>query len=293
MIMILKPMNSITLAIVFSILQQINAGKWIYIIVVIRLRKNSLSTFILILMTIILEASQEDNSISEKKLLLIDFDDSFTYNIVAEFNLLNVSVTIINHKLFLDFYKENESNFMSLFCGVLLGPGPGKPKDYRELNKPLKKLLDFKDFPIMGICLGHQILLGLKGFTCRRSSKIKHGESENIDLFEWRELLPAFSNRKDYFQYVARYNSLCIKHEPRLYEEDYKIILSDNSEIMGLYSKNLLTTQFHPESVGTNCPRLFFKLFFNFMYNKVYDISSQSQWHLRSTHSKLSEGPRC
>ena len=64
-----------------------------------------------------------------KKILIIDFNDSFTFNIVSEIYKSNQNIHVVNYRqinkdFVLEYSKEEE------VVGVVFGPGPGHPDDY-------------------------------------------------------------------------------------------------------------------------------------------------------------------
>lgn len=179
-------------------------------------------------------------------LLLIDFEDSFTYNIASDFKKLNsFKVNIV---------KWNELNFadIKLTNIICLGPGPGKPKDYNKIYPLVKKALDNPLIYMYGICLGHQIIGELKGFELIKCQKPLHGVAKKYNLnAKWRQLLNIETNHIK----VQHYNSLCLKNK---YHPSIKT-LSYHDEILLMKGERFISYQFHPESIGTDDSELFFR----------------------------------
>ena len=99
-------------------------------------------------------------------LLLIDNYDSFTYNLyqyIAELSDAEI-VVVRNNQITIDLVKKQKPSH------IILSPGPKTPKD-AGICVPLIQSL-YKEIPIFGICLGHQ-LLGLT-FGCE-VEKLKFG----------------------------------------------------------------------------------------------------------------------
>ncbi len=168
----------------------------------------------------------------------IDFEDSFSYNVVQELSLAGFSVEVVNWK---DYEKNPEGNTL-----LVLGPGPGHPDDYQSLFFLLKEWLNQKR-PLFGVCLGHQILWRLLGEEVVRSKKPLHGQKIELLLDQdWREWLGV---EKRIF--VQRYNSLAV---PSIVGKNFGVFKNfiQDEEILMTRSSHMISYQFHPESVGTS-----------------------------------------
>ena len=163
------------------------------------------------------------------KILLIDNYDSFTYNLyhyVSSFNK-NVDVKrndrinskdIINNK-----YKK-----------IVISPGPGNPN---QAGNCLKIVKDFyKKIPILGVCLGHQIIGQVFGSKIVQAKNLMHGKTSVI---------------KSKFT-ATRYHSLIVDRT-NLSKELIVTATTDNNIIMGLMHNKyqIHGVQFHPESINT------------------------------------------
>jgi anthranilate/para-aminobenzoate synthase component II len=181
--------------------------------------------------------------LNRTKIYIIDFEDSFTYNIATELYAEEKRIEIISH---LDFFSED---FFSIFfnnivkpTAVILGPGPGSPEEYRHY---FSKIIELKYGPslfLMGICLGHQLLGLIDGLSVRSSFKPIHGEQIKI-------------NFKNQIIQVQRYNSLAL-FESRNSSEEIQIRQWERG----------VSYQFHPESIGTEKKSLFFKDLLDFIH---------------------------
>ncbi|MBD64280.1 MAG: hypothetical protein CME62_03685 [Halobacteriovoraceae bacterium] len=181
---------------------------------------------------------------------LLDFQDSFTFQIYSELLKLNLNLNIkvipleeIEH-----FLNEEKRGY------YILGPGPGHPQDYKELYPSLHKILNNHDNQVLGICLGHQIICHLKGFSIQRSKHPTHGMQIKYHLE--KKLQRALSLPEEI--YVQRYNSLAVmalNENPTQWPE-LKHIHDD--ELVIAQDKNILSFQFHPESIGTVESQQFF-----------------------------------
>lgn len=187
---------------------------------------------------------------------LCDFEDSFTYNIFTELKLSGLKVMIVPKKKVPSFLEEKMNTTQKEI--IILGPGPGHPKEYKETLMALKKALTFSHLYFYGICLGHQLICECLGLAVERSCRPIHGESVLIDLSE--EISQRFNLERNLS--VQRYNSLAVrmnekvKYELKKLEVDYFYLQDD---LMGIKGKNFLSYQFHPESVGTTFRSQFFR----------------------------------
>jgi anthranilate/para-aminobenzoate synthase component II len=173
----------------------------------------------------------------------VDFDDSFSYNVVQELEEIGISVDVINWK---DFEALPETELL------VLGPGPGHPDDYQRLFPLLTEWINLER-KLFGICLGHQIYWRLLGEGVVRSKEPLHGQKVSLILNEtWQDFFQLPEELK-----VQRYNSLGVPAQAALRHPELKNVLIDD-EIMISRTKSVLTYQFHPESLGTMCRQSFF-----------------------------------
>lgn len=176
------------------------------------------------------------------KATFIDFEDSFSYNVIQELELVGLKSEIVNWK---DYEKNPESGLL------VLGPGPGHPDDYQRIYPLIQEWLNKKK-PLLGICLGHQIFWRIQGEEVLRSKLPLHGQKVSLELTQdWKEWLGIKSK-----VFVQRYNSLAVLekltgHYPEL--KNY----SQDGEILITRSSHVITYQFHPESIGTTFRKQF------------------------------------
>lgn len=178
-----------------------------------------------------------------KRALFIDFEDSFTYNVVQELTDIGLKVDLLP---WMDFEEESDHDLL------VLGPGPGHPEDYQRIFPLVLNWLK-QDKPLLGICLGHQIFWTLKGEKIVKSEKPLHGQKVKMELdHQWQEWLALGAQVM-----VQRYNSLTLK-TPSAGKFPEMNFLSVEGEVMISRGKNVITYQFHPESVGTSYRESFF-----------------------------------
>ena len=175
--------------------------------------------------------------------LLIDNYDSFSYNLVqlvGELSDGNIKV-IRNDEMTIDeIRKLNPSH-------IILSPGPGKPKDAGICEDVVRKLKG--EYPILGVCLGHQNICEVFGATVSYAKKLMHGKQSDIEIDTQN---PIFLGLKDVIK-AARYHSLVALENTM--PDELQVISRDtqDNEIMAVKHKdyNVYGLQFHPESVLT------------------------------------------
>jgi anthranilate/para-aminobenzoate synthase component II len=177
-----------------------------------------------------------------KKILFLDFEDSFTFNVVQELTEIGLEVETIHWTKFTEMTNHDL---------LVLGPGPGHPDDYASLYPLISEwmLLGKK---IFGVCLGHQILWRMKGRAVAPSLKPLHGQKIELTLNqEWQRWLglPAKT-------LVQRYNSLAVMADEEVHDSQNFIL---DGEIIMSKNFQFISYQFHPESMGTKCRDAFFR----------------------------------
>jgi anthranilate synthase component 2 len=171
------------------------------------------------------------------KVCIIDNYDSFTYNIVHLLQKIDCNVVVLKNICTIkDIIKQNPDK-------IIISPGPGNPK---ESGICFETIDYFKNkLPILGICLGHQIIAEYFGAKVSNAKKIMHGKKCLIK----HNFEPIFNGLKEEFL-VARYHSLAI--DKNTMNDSLKITAwsVEDNEIMGIMHSQLpiYGVQFHPES---------------------------------------------
>ncbi len=184
------------------------------------------------------------------RILLVDFYDSFTYNLLHYIELQNVAVDVIRNDAQID------ATSLSRYSHVVLSPGPGLPSEKKNLQKILS-LCSCKR-PVLGICLGMQGVGEFLGGTLSNMESVKHGVAESL-LVNNNDVL--FKGLPATFD-VGLYHSWAISH----IEDRYIDAKSINGTIMAISCKvkKLYGVQFHPESILSSYGK---KLLGNFINN--------------------------
>ena len=175
-------------------------------------------------------------------IFICDFDDSFTFNLFSDFVGLGHKCAVVNYKDSEFFYELAKRARPYI---LLLGPGPGHPKDYKL--EFFDSLFQSKYAYFFGVCLGHQIILSKLGCSIETSRYIMHAQSTSV--VDYKGII--FNKGKSYT--VQRYNSLTVLPAQNIKKSSY-LLYDNNQELMLVYNDKFLTVQFHPESIGTNCP---------------------------------------
>jgi len=174
------------------------------------------------------------------KILLIDNYDSFTYNLYHYLSSLNYKVDVFrNDKI--DVKKIIRNNYKK----IVISPGPGNPNQSGNCLHIVKKL--YKTVPILGVCLGHQIIGQTFGSKIIEADKLMHGKTSKIKHTN----IGIFKGLKKTI-YGTRYHSLVV--ERKSLGKDLIITAETKDKvIMGLMHKkyNIHGVQFHPESIKT------------------------------------------
>ena len=187
------------------------------------------------------------------KILLIDNYDSFTYNLFHYISKIKKNVDVIrNDKI------DSKSVLKKKYDKIVISPGPGNPNQAGNCLKIVKAV--YKKIPILGVCLGHQIIGQVFGGKIINARNLMHGKTSKIK----HNRKGLFKNIKNNFE-ATRYHSLVVDHKnfPK------KLIITaqtKNKTIMGLMHKeyNIHGFQFHPESIST---KVGIKLIKNFVTN--------------------------
>ncbi|AFA47404.1 anthranilate synthase, component II [Acetobacterium woodii DSM 1030] len=182
---------------------------------------------------------------------MIDNYDSFTYNLVQY--LEEICETVIvkrNDKITLDEIAEMAPSM------IVLSPGPCTPN---ESGICLEVVHRFKgEIPILGICLGHQIIGQAFGAQIIKARAPVHGKVHEIT----HRQIGVFQGLNNPLK-VTRYHSLVVANKalPTCFEITAQ---TAENEIMGMRHKDyrIEGVQFHPEAILTEMGRELLDNFF-------------------------------
>lgn len=173
--------------------------------------------------------------------VLIDNYDSFSYNLYQMAGSIEPCIRVIRNDAC--GVKELEGMHPD---GIILSPGPGKPKEAGICEEAVKKLRG--KIPILGICLGHQAICEALGGTVSYAKQLMHGKQSRVRT-DGR--CPVFRGLPEEIL-AARYHSLAVREES-LPECLQVAARAEDGEIMGVWNEEelLYGLQFHPESILT------------------------------------------
>jgi len=184
------------------------------------------------------------------QIFMLDNLDSFTYNLVDEFQCLGFDPIIYRNTLDVDFIFEQIQNCQQSVL-IVLSPGPGEPSKAGCLMTLIEKCAG--KYPMLGICLGHQALIEHYGGTIGRAPEIIHGKASNVA----HTGTGVFENIQNPLP-VARYHSLVATIVPDNLNTIAQYDFHSNEEVkvslpMAIEHKAdaALGFQFHPESILT------------------------------------------
>ena len=187
------------------------------------------------------------------KIILIDNYDSFTFNLYHYLSNYSDVEVIRNDKI------NSFEILKKKYKKIVISPGPGNPNQAGNCLKIVKKL--YKKIPILGVCLGHQIIGQVFGSKIIQAKKLVHGKTSKI-ISSKKGIL---KNLPRTFE-ATRYHSLIV--EKKTLSKDLTITAeTENGIIMGLQHKNYNVhgVQFHPESIKT---KFGLKILKNFIMKK-------------------------
>lgn len=175
-------------------------------------------------------------------ILMIDNYDSFVYNLVQYLKMLKEDVVVVRN----DEISIKDIRAMNPQI-IVISPGPCTPN---EAGISLDVVRELKgEYPILGICLGHQTIGMAFGANVVKATMPIHGKVYPINHGD----KGVFSNLPNPLK-VTRYHSLIVEKEsvPDCLEITAE---TEAGEIMGFKHKEYLIegVQFHPEAVLTEC----------------------------------------
>tara|TARA_B100000963_G_scaffold351634_1_gene363513 strand:+ start:232 stop:798 length:567 start_codon:yes stop_codon:yes gene_type:complete len=186
------------------------------------------------------------------KILLIDNYDSFTYNLFHYISKISSNVDVIrNDKI------DSKTILRKKYDKIVISPGPGNPNQAGNCLNIVKDV--YKKIPILGVCLGHQIIGQAFGGKIINAKNLMHGKTSKIK----HKKKGLFKNIQNNFE-ATRYHSLIV--DRKLLPKKLLITAETiNKTIMGLMHKdyNIHGFQFHPESINTKVGMKLIKNFIN------------------------------
>lgn len=172
---------------------------------------------------------------------MIDNYDSFTFNLVQYIQQIGEEViSVRNDQMTIEDIAHLRPN------SILLSPGPGNPDQAGICMDIVKRF--YKEIPILGVCLGQQVIAQAFGGVVKKAIRPMHGKTSHIH----HDQHSIFDNIPSPVQ-VARYHSLIVDESslPNCLEVSAR---SNEGEIMAIRHKvyTVEGVQFHPEAILTH-----------------------------------------
>lgn len=181
-------------------------------------------------------------------ILVIDNYDSFTYNLVQYLGELSSKFSVAEE---IKVYRNDEITVADIINlnpdGIVISPGPGNPDSAGVCLELVQKL--GQNYPILGVCLGHQTIGQAYGGKVVGAPTLMHGKTSPIN----HNNIGVFQDLKNPFA-ATRYHSLVIDKNtiPPVLEIT---AWTDDGIIMGVKHREypfVEGVQFHPESILTD-----------------------------------------
>ena len=173
-------------------------------------------------------------------ILIIDNYDSFTFNLYHYISTFCQNVDVVRND------KINTKEILKKkYNKIVISPGPGNPDQAGNCLSIVNEL--YNKIPILGVCLGHQIIGQIFGSKIIQAKELVHGKtskiiSKNIGILKG---IPKIFE-------ATRYHSLII--DKKTLSKDLEITaMTLDGIIMGVKHRiyDVHGVQFHPESIKT------------------------------------------
>jgi anthranilate synthase/aminodeoxychorismate synthase-like glutamine amidotransferase len=174
-------------------------------------------------------------------ILVIDNYDSFTYNLVQALQVLGATVDVHRNDV------VTGSDVLAMRpAGLVVSPGPCGPNE--SGNTPaIVRDVAAAEIPVLGVCLGHQVIGAVYGAAVERAPQPMHGKTAQVE----HDSAGVFTNVPNPVE-VGLYHSLAVV-EDTIPPELELTAKSANGVVMGVRHRTLPVegVQFHPESILT------------------------------------------
>ena len=174
-----------------------------------------------------------------KRVLLIDYEDSFVHTLANYIRQTGVAVKTLRHG-FPESVFDLERPDM-----VILSPGPGRPRDF-AIDETIAACTERK-IPLFGVCLGLQGIVEAYGGELGVLHYPQHGKTSRVSVTDSESIL--FQGLPSSFT-IGRYHSLFALRD-RIPSELKITAFSEDNVIMAVEHRTLpiAAVQFHPESI--------------------------------------------
>jgi anthranilate synthase component 2 len=173
------------------------------------------------------------------RILIIDFYDSFVFNLVHYFEELDAEVLVLSDNQM----EMTQLGFLLNFNGIVLSPGPGLPEETRSMMGVLAFAKG--KIPVFGVCLGMQGIAMALGGSLYNLKEVRHGIQGNSIQREPNLLFKEMPAEIG----VGRYHSWAVQNIPLKWISS----VDENGMVMSIEcpENKWYGVQFHPESILT------------------------------------------
>lgn len=191
-----------------------------------------------------------------KKILVVDNNDSFVYNLVEMLRMCNIAYDIVLTPQ-LKFPIDTTS-----IAGVILSPGAGVPHDYPKMMRLIREY--YQILPMLGVCLGHQAIASAFNGELLQMEKPLHGHKSTLTFKK-----DTIFNGINCGTAIGRYHSWVINNR-NLPACLISLAVDEHDNLMAFkhLSYPLYGLQFHPESIITADGLLMIKNWLRIAYSE-------------------------
>ncbi|KJH73349.1 anthranilate synthase [Aliterella atlantica] len=207
------------------------------------------------------------NDTHNKRVLLIDYEDSFVHTLANYIRQTGATVTTLRHGFSESVFDTEDPDL------VVLSPGPGRPRDFGVPDTVAACIR--RQIPIFGVCLGLQGIVEAFGGELGVLNYPQHGKSSRIFVTDSNSGL--FQDLPESFE-VGRYHSLFAI--PQKLPPELKVTaISHDDVIMGIEHQTLpiAAVQFHPESIMTLAGETGLSIISNVIFTYAKDRPHENQ----------------
>lgn len=176
-------------------------------------------------------------------ILLVDNYDSFSYNLYQMIGTLDADIRVVRN----DALSVDEVAALAP-SHIILSPGPGRPEEAGICIELVRQL--GASIPLLGVCLGHQVIAAAFGATVTYAQRLMHGKQSLVQFDTDSPLFAGLPKAAP----VARYHSLAVAADT-LPDALMPVAqtLDGAAEVMALQHTDypIYGVQFHPESIMT------------------------------------------
>jgi anthranilate synthase component 2 len=191
-------------------------------------------------------------------ILLIDNYDSFSFNLYQLIGVLNPDIRVVRN----DGIRLSEV-VVRRPSHIVISPGPGKPTDAGVCGAMVSAFAG--KIPILGVCLGHQVICEVFGARVSYAKSLMHGKASDISL---DPRCPIFAGLPPSIR-GARYHSLAAVEDGAFPQSLLVTARAEDGEIMAMQHREypVYGVQCHPESILTPQGERMVSNFLSIQYN--------------------------